>query len=151
MLRVGAGAMAMDGMLDGWMVEAGVTVPIWRDARSARREQASEARAIADAIDDGARRQIRAEVTRAYEMVRVARVRAEQLDRSVVPAAQAALDAAVASYAARGDLGPVLVALRALADLRVVRVDVTADIVAAEVMLSHAIGRSSHTFREVSP
>jgi outer membrane protein TolC len=98
MLRTGPAYTMMDG--PGWMLEVGLSVPLWRDKL---RAGVSEARAMvemAQADSRALRNMIEGEVLAAREQVLGARARYVALQEQVVPRAQQAIEPAIAAYAA---------------------------------------------------
>jgi len=149
-LTVGAGVMLMphDGL--GWMLETGLTLPIWRGARDARREEAAALVREADAGEDAWRIAINREVTRAYEACRAARARHTALVNTVLPAYEERRAVTLASYNGAGSLVGVVDALRDLTALRGEVVGALAELLRVEQELMHAIGRHEETLREVA-
>jgi len=150
-MTVGGGLMSMPNAMQlgdafGWMVELGVSVPIWRDARNAREDEATALAGEARAARDAWRRALTQEVTAAWEEATVTRGRLAALESGVASAVQASWDTALAQYGASGGLASAVDALRLFVALDVELVAARADAIRAEVMLSHAAGRLPHHF-----
>ncbi len=140
-LVLGAGVEVMGGQdMPMLMFSAGITLPVFRTARHARYAEAT--RLAEQAVSEGAfwDREIARDVTVAHGDAVVARVRWRALAERVVPATQRALDAALASYQASGNLSLAANAIRALVSTRVELVDARADVARADAILQHASG-----------
>lgn len=152
MLVLGAGVMVMPGAQHTesteveWMIEAGISLPIWRAARGGLASEASALAGEARAADEAWQRAIAAQVVQAYQEARIARARIASLEGRVAPAARAAFDASLAQYGSGGNLALVSDNLGALAEIEIERVSTHASALRAEVMLSHAAGRTPHRF-----
>ncbi|MCS6797183.1 MAG: TolC family protein [Myxococcota bacterium] len=150
-LRVALGAMLVHGRHPGWMLEAGVELPVrkasWRGLHARARATAEEARALREQ----ALRQIRSEVAGAYRRLRAERERAERLRTTVLPALERAREVALAAYAAGGTLEPLVEALAALRDADLERLEAHAEALRAAVELTHATGAPRHDFGERAP
>jgi len=149
-LTVGAGAMIMHEEEEpaSWMLELGLSLPLWRSARNARSDEATALASEADESRRAYRVAIERDVIAAYEALTMARVRLDALRARIAPAARLALDTALAQYAASGNIALVLDALRAKVATDLEIVEATAAVLRAEVRLSHATGRSTHGFAE---
>jgi len=149
-LTVGAGAMWMAHEGLGWMVETGLTLPVWRDARRARHAEAAALAREAEASDDAWRVAIAREVGRAWSDWHAATERLAGLEARVLPAYEARCTVARAALAAGGDA-------RALIDAERERLGVHMEILAARAealrahrMAMHAAGSDDVLGEEAS-
>jgi outer membrane protein TolC len=116
MMGAGAGVSAMPGPI--FMFRFGMQLPFWRGDKQARlTEAARHDLQAAEADLDGTRRRIRADLVQLRSQWDSARVRAEELRATILPATTSAIDAALAAYAIRqGEFASVLEDLTMLVD-----------------------------------
>ncbi len=150
-LTVGAGAMVMPHEGVGWMLETGLTLPIWRDARRARRDEAAALTREADAAEDAWRVAIAAEVARAWGAWHAAHTRLEGLRERVLPAYEARCVTERAALATGAGALTVLDAERELLDVHGELIAARADLLRADREATHAAGRSDALRAESAP
>ena len=134
-IRVGRASTMAEG--PGAMIMIGVSVPIWRDRLRAGVAEARAMQRMADADLTAMRRMVEGEAAAASEQVSAARSQFVVLEDEVMPRAQAANEAALASYSSgQGTLVSVIESARALWDVQ-------AEHVMAEAALGEAWARLS--------
>jgi len=146
MIRLGRASTMADG--PGAMVMIGISLPIWRDRLRAGVAEARAMERMANADLVAMRRMIEGEAIVAREAVNAARIQVLMLESEVMPRAQAATEAALASYAAgQGTLVSVTESARTLWEVR-------AEQVMADSVLGEAwarLERSMGSFEDAAP
>ncbi len=141
MARVGAGWAYTMEEGEGAMVLVGLSIPIWRGKLSAGVSEARSMQRMASAELEAMRRMIEGEVGAAHAGVQAALSRVRTLQEDVVPRAQQAVDASLASYgAATVPLVSVIDAMRALWEVEGELVRERAMLELARARLRRAIG-----------
>jgi cobalt-zinc-cadmium efflux system outer membrane protein len=148
-LTVGAGAMLMAHEGLGWMVETGLTLPVWRDARRARHAEAAALAREAEAAEDAWRIAIVREVSRAWSDWHAANERLATLRARVLPAHENQLAVARAALETGGDARALVDAERELLGVRMEIVDAQAALLRAACVAIHAAGRDAELVEEV--
>jgi outer membrane protein, heavy metal efflux system len=83
----------------GWMVMAGISIPIWRGRLSAAVAEAESMAETAEADLSAMRRMVEGEAAVAREQVIAARERSQALEEEVLPRAKQAIEPTLAGYA----------------------------------------------------
>jgi len=135
MLRTGPAYTMMDG--HGWMLEVGVSVPLWRDKLHAGVSEARAMTEMAQAELEAMRNMIEGEALAAREALLGAEARYTALRDGVLPRAQQAVEPAIAAYAS-GQL-PLVAAIESAQALW----SAQADLVSAELEVGLAAARLS--------
>jgi outer membrane protein TolC len=117
MVRLGRASTMADG--PGAMVMIGISLPIWRERLRAGVAEARAMQRMANADLVAMRRMVEGEAIVAREAVNAARIQVLMLESEVMPRAQAATEAALASYASgQGTLISVTESARTLWEVR---------------------------------
>ena len=132
-VRTGPSYTMSDGK--GWMITAGISIPLWREKLDAGVRQASAMHDMARADLDAMTRMIEGDVTAALRQVAAARERVLALRDEVVPRARQAIDPSVAAYTAG------TVPLISVLDAAQVLWAIEADLVSAQYELGLAWAR----------
>ena len=139
MLRTGPAYTMMDG--HGWMLEVGLTVPLWRGKLRAGTSEAHAMLEMAEADLAAMRNMIQGEALAARESVLGAQVRYGALRDQVLPRAQQALDPAIAAYASgQLPLVSVIESAQALWSAQAELVNAEVELGLATARLSRALG-----------
>ncbi|OFV94181.1 MAG: hypothetical protein A3G76_01090 [Acidobacteria bacterium RIFCSPLOWO2_12_FULL_65_11] len=145
-VRTGPSYTMADGR--GLMFMVGVSLPLWRGRLRAGVAEAEAMRAMADADLQAMTRMIEGDAASALNELQGARDRQLAIRDDVVPRARAAIDPAVAGYAA-GQL-PLVSVIEALQALWAIQVD----LVVAEIQVGLAsvrLGRAMGSYEGVAP
>ncbi len=148
-LTVGAGAMLMAHEGLGWMVETGLTLPVWRDARRARHAEAAALAREAEAAGDAWRLAIVREVGRAWSDWHAAAERLAGLRARLLPAHDNQVAVARAALETGGDARALVDAERERLGVRLDIVDAQAALLRAACVAIHAAGRDAELVEEV--
>ncbi|WKN21108.1 TolC family protein [Azotobacter vinelandii] len=144
MVRIGQAETMAEG--SGAMFMVGVSIPIWRERLSAGVSEARAMQQMADADLEAMRRMVASEVLAAREEVNAVRSQARVLETEVLPRALAAVDAALAGYAAgQGTLVAVIESARALWEVQSEQVMIESDLGEAWARLERAMGTIQDT------
>lgn len=139
MVRVGRATTMAEG--PGAMIMIGVSVPIWRDRLRAGVAEARAMQRMADADLTAMRLMVESEAAASRETVSAARSQLIVLEDEVIPRAQAASEAALASYSSgQGTLVSVIESARALWDVQAEQVMAEAALGEAWARLHRATG-----------
>ena len=145
MVSVGRASTMMTG--DETMLMVGISVPIWRNSLRSGVNEALAMQRMADADLIAMRSMVAGEALAAREEVNAVQTQARVLRAEVVPRAEAATEAALASYASgQGTLIAVIESAQALWDVQAEQIMVEAAVGEAWANLDRATG----TLREVS-
>lgn len=149
-LTVGAGAMLMAHEGLGWMVETGLTLPVWREARRARHAEAAALGREAEAAEDAWRLAIVREVGRAWSDWHAAAERLAGLRTQVLPAYERRLDVERAALATSGDARALVDAEREARGVQLEVQRAQAELLRAACIALHAAGRDDTLSEEAA-
>ena len=145
MVSVGRASTMMTG--DETMLMVGISVPIWRNSLRSGVNEALAMQRMADADLIAMRSMVAGEALAAREEVNAVQTQARVLRAEVVPRAEAATEAALASYSSgQGTLIAVIESARALWEVQAEQIMVEAAVGEAWANLDRATG----TLREES-